>query len=162
MWWNMDPLDNNGEMSTFTEPRHGFPLTAGGITKSISSLAYIDDANRYIAIPKKDIEVTNFFKLVQAYCDLMADLSLAIKMGRKIKKCIIRLYNIPEGVHVPEFTSMAWSYEYDGPTTGILTTVRVQWGNKGHVIKPVLNDKDLKEAEGSYKGHSNAQILRGP
>ena len=131
----MAPLDNNGKITSFNEPRHGFPLTAGGIVRSISSLVCVDDANRYIAIHKSDITVEAFFTLVQTYCDLLADLSLVIKMGRNVKKSIVRLYNIPEGIEVSEFTSIAWSYKHSMPTTGIIPTIIVRHDTKCNLLK---------------------------
>jgi hypothetical protein len=31
VWWNMDPIDPNGNIAPFSLPRHGFPLVAGEI-----------------------------------------------------------------------------------------------------------------------------------
>jgi len=96
MWWNMDPIDPEGAIAPFQSPRHGYPLIAGGILKPVSSLAYVDDAKRYVAISKETCTVSEFFSTVQGYCDLLADLSLVIKMGRNVKKCTIYFYNIPD------------------------------------------------------------------
>jgi hypothetical protein len=74
MWWNMDPINNEGSIAPFHSTRHGFPLIAGGILKPITSLAYIDDAKRYVALPKASCSIDEFFKTVQGYCDLLADL----------------------------------------------------------------------------------------
>lgn len=67
-----------------------------------------------------------FFSLVQGYCYLLAVLSLVIKMGRNVKKCTIYLYNIPDNVEVPEFYSIAWSYDSHGPLKGSIKTVMMQ------------------------------------
>jgi hypothetical protein len=45
-------------------------------------------------------------------------LSLVIKMGQNVKKCTIYLYNIPENTAILEFTSIAWSYDSQGPIKG--------------------------------------------
>jgi hypothetical protein len=92
MWWNIDPVNPMGTIAPFESPRHGFPLVAGGILKPISSLAYVDDAKHYISHSKNEHTVTEFFSLVQGYCNLLADLSLVIKMGRNVKKCTIYLW----------------------------------------------------------------------
>jgi len=123
MWWNMDPITPMGTIAPFESPRHGFPLIAGGMLKPVSSLAYVDDAKRYVALLKSQHKIEEFFTFVQAYCDLLADLSLVIKMGQNVNKCTIYLYNIPEDVEIPEFTSIAWSYDSQGPVRGTITTV---------------------------------------
>jgi hypothetical protein len=58
MWWNMDPVNPMGTIAPFESPRHGFPLIAGGILKPISSLAYVDDAKRYVTLPKNHHSAT--------------------------------------------------------------------------------------------------------
>jgi len=123
MWWNMDPINLEDSFAPFQSPRNGFPLIAGGILKPISSLAYVDDAKRYVALSKSSYSVSEFFDVVQGYCDLLADLSLVIKMGRNVKKFTIYLYNIPEDITVPEYTSIAWSYDSQGPVKGSIATV---------------------------------------
>jgi hypothetical protein len=60
---------------------------------------------------KAKMTLPDFFKVVQGYCDLPADLSLVIKMGCNVKKCTIFLYNMPEHAIIPEFSSIAWSYD---------------------------------------------------
>jgi hypothetical protein len=72
---------------------------------------------------KTEHTLDEFFKAVQGYCDLLADLSLLIKMGRNVSKCTIFLYNIPENATVPEFTSIAWSYDAQGPVKGAIKTI---------------------------------------
>jgi hypothetical protein len=123
MWWNMDPINPCGVIAPFTKPPHGFPLIAGGILLPISSMAYVDDAKRFIAMPKQNHTCAEFFRVVQGYCDLLADLSLVIKMGRNVKKCTIYLYNIPEHMLIPEFSSTAWSFEAQGPVKGTIEVV---------------------------------------
>jgi len=115
MWWNMDPINPDGSIAPFQSARHGFPLIAGNILKPITSLAYVDDAKRYVALPKASCSLKEFFDVVQGYCDLLADLSLVIKMGRNFRKCTIYLYNIPENCNIPIFTSITWSYDSQGP-----------------------------------------------
>jgi hypothetical protein len=44
-------------------------------------------------------------------------------MGRNVRKCTTYLYNIPENVEIPEFSSIAWSYDSRGPVKGVITTV---------------------------------------
>jgi hypothetical protein len=44
-------------------------------------------------------------------------------MGRNVKKFTIYLYNIPEDITVPEYTSIAWSYDSQGPVKGSIATV---------------------------------------
>jgi hypothetical protein len=63
MWWNMDPVNPCGTIAPFSSPRHAFPL-----------------------VPKQLHTCNEFFKIVQGYCDLLADLSLVINMGRNVKK----------------------------------------------------------------------------
>jgi len=123
MWWNMDPVDPEGSIAPFHSPRRGFPLIAGGIVKPVSSLAYVNDATRIVALMKASHSLDEFFTKVQGYCNLLADLSLVIKMGRNVNKCTIYLYNILEDAVVPQFTSAAWSYDSKGPVTGIIATV---------------------------------------
>ncbi len=123
MWWNMDPINPLGTIVPLSSPRHSFPLLAGGIFQPVSSLAYVDDAKRYIAVHKQTHSYEQFFNIVHGYCDLLADLSLVIMMRRNVKKCTICLYNIPHNVTVPEFTSTAWSFEAQGPVKGIIDTI---------------------------------------
>jgi hypothetical protein len=79
--WNMDIVNPAGMIAPFESPRHGFPLIAGGILTPVSSVAYVDDTKRYVAILKEECSVSQFFSIVQGYCDLMEDLSLVIKNG---------------------------------------------------------------------------------
>ena len=65
MWWNMDPVDPNGNIAPLTSPRHDFPLIAGGTLKPISSMAYVDDAKRFTAMPKSEHSCNEFFNMVQ-------------------------------------------------------------------------------------------------
>jgi hypothetical protein len=44
-------------------------------------------------------------------------------MGRNVNKCTVYLYNIPESAAVPTFTSIAWSYDNQGPVKGNIATV---------------------------------------
>jgi hypothetical protein len=110
----------------------------------VASLAYVDDANRYIAVKKSDIDVEDFFQLIQKYCDLLADLSLVIKMGRNVTKCTIIVYNIPLGP-IPTFTSTAWSYDEGGPVTGNIKTIIVHRDSEGNLIKYQIPDEQLKD-----------------
>jgi hypothetical protein len=91
MWWNMDPINPTRTIAPFTLSRHGFPLIADGILKPISSLAYVDDAKRFIVMPKSTHSSDEFFATVQGFCDLLADLSLVIKMERNVRKWTIYL-----------------------------------------------------------------------
>jgi hypothetical protein len=135
MWWNMDPIKPQGMITLFQSPRHAFPLIVGGIIKPVSSLAYVDDAKRYVAVSKDTHFLDEFFNIVQGYCNLLADLSLVIKMGCNVKKCTIYLYNIPEDCNIPEFESIAWSYDSKGPVKGSIATVAVHKDcNNGHSI----------------------------
>ena len=149
-WWNMDPQNNQGDITDFDYPRHGYPLQANGSVLYVASLAYVDDANRYVAVKKSDMDVEEFFQLVQNYCDLLADLSLVIKMGRNVSKCTIILYNIPLGPN-PTFTSTAWSYDEGGPVTGNIKTVIVRRDNEGNLIKYKIPDEQIKNAPDSIK-----------
>jgi len=119
-------------MVPFTSPQHGFPLIAGGILQPISSLAYVDDAKHYIVVPKQTHTHTceEFFNIVQGYCHLLANLSLVIKMGQNVKKCTLYSYNIPLNVAIPDFTSMAWSFDPQGPAKGIISIITMQEGKK--------------------------------
>ena len=54
MWWNMDPINPVGTIAPFSSPRHAFPLIAGGLLKPVSSLAYVDDAKRFVAMLKSE------------------------------------------------------------------------------------------------------------
>jgi hypothetical protein len=123
MWWNMDPVSSSGSIAPFTSPRHGFLLIARGILKPISSLAYVDDTKRFIAVPKCTHSCEDFFTIVQGYCDLLADLLLVIKMGRNVRKCMIHLYNIPQGTPIPTFHSATWSFGSQGPARGNIEAV---------------------------------------
>jgi hypothetical protein len=123
MWWNMGPVNPEGSIAPFSSPLHSFPLVAGGVTRPVSSLAYVDDAKQLIALLKAQCTIPEFFAIVQGYCDQLADLSLVIKMGRNIRKCTLYLYNIPEDAEVPNFLSTAWSYDVQGPVTGLITVV---------------------------------------
>lgn len=134
MWWNMDPIDPYGTIAPFEAPRHGFPLMAGGLSRSIASLAYVDDAKRYIALLKSEHSLNDFYATIQGYCDLLADLSLGIKMGRNVRKCTIYLYNIPEDAVIPEFTSIAWSFEAGGPVKGFIAVVVMRRDSNGNLI----------------------------
>jgi len=145
VWWNMDPIQQSGSISSFDQPRHGFPLIADGIVKYATSLAYVDDTTRAVAKHKEECTVEEFFTVVQGYCDLLADLSLVIKMGRNVSKCSIRLYNIPEGTIVPKFTSIAWAYDAQGPIKGTLKAIVMQRDQQQNLLcykadKEILNN----------------------
>jgi len=40
-----------------------------------------------------------------------------------VKKCSIYLYNFPQNITIPIFTSTAWSYEAQGPVKGSIKTI---------------------------------------
>jgi hypothetical protein len=71
---------------------------------------------------KDSYSVSEFFTIVQGYCDLLADLSLVIKMGRNVKKCTIYLFNIPENAVIPEFMT----YDSQGPAKGAIAVVVIR------------------------------------
>jgi hypothetical protein len=77
-------------------------------------------------MPKHLHTCDEFFTVIQGYCDLLADLSLVIKMGWNIKKCTLPLYNIPQEVVIPMFCSTAWSYDAQGPTQGSITVLTMR------------------------------------
>jgi len=101
---------------------------------NIALLVYVDDAKRYVAVDKNEMDISQFFELVQGYCDLLADLSLVLKMARNVAKCTITLYNIPEQVCVPKFTSIAWSYDAQGPVKGIINVLILRRDVEGNLI----------------------------
>jgi len=119
----MDPVNPEGTIAPFQSPGHGYPLIAGGIIRHISSFAYVDDATRFVAFLMTAYTLQQFFTAVQEYCNLLADLSLVIKMGRNVKKCTIFLYNIPLDAFIPQFTSIAWSYDAKEPVKGNIKTI---------------------------------------
>ncbi len=130
----MDPINVTGSIASFTLPRHSFPLIVDGILKPILSLTYVDDAKRFIAMPKSTHSCDELFTTVQGYYDLLVDLSLVIKMGRKLKNCIIYLYNIPQDVIIPTFTSTAWLYDVQGPVNGSIAVVIMQRDSQGNLV----------------------------
>jgi hypothetical protein len=70
LWWNMDPIDPNGNIAPFSSPRHGFPLVAGEILRPISSMANVDNAKRFIAMPKQSTTCEEFlsqFRVIVIY-----------------------------------------------------------------------------------------------
>ena len=75
-----------------------------------------------------------FFAVIQGYCDHLADLSLVIKMGRNVKKCTLFLFNIPHDIAIPDFTSIAWSYDAQGPVKGSIAVVVMQRDSAGHLL----------------------------
>ncbi len=134
LWWNMDPINPLGVIAPYTAPRHGYPLIHKNIFKHVASMAYVDDAKRYIAVQKELYSCEHFFRVVQGYCDLMAELSLVIKMGRNVKKCTLILYNIPHDIIVPTFYSTAWSYDAQGPVQGIIEVVVMRRDENNNLI----------------------------
>jgi hypothetical protein len=52
-------------------------------------------------MPQSETSISHFFDVEQGYWDLLAGLTLVIKMGCNIKKFTIYLYNIPEDVLTP-------------------------------------------------------------
>jgi hypothetical protein len=63
-----------------------------------------------------------------------------------VKKCTIYLYNIPEGVEVPSFSSIAWSYDARGPIKGLIATVVVRRDIDGNMVLYDVPDDILKDA----------------
>jgi len=149
LWWNMDPINPNGVITSFTSPWHSFPLFAGSTLKPISSLAYVNDAKRFIAVSKQDCTCEEFFNIVQGYCDLLADLSLVIKMGRNVKKCSINLYNIPEDTPIPTFNSTALSFDVQGPIKGSIKTVIMRKDMEGNLICCQI-PKEIRNSKAHY------------
>jgi len=133
-WWNMDPIQPSGSITSFDEPRHGFPLVANDITKYVSSLAYVDVGTRLVVVRRDEHSVEEFFIIVQGYCDLLAEFSLVIKMVRNVKKCTLYLYNVPEGTEIPEFHSIAWSYDSQGPAKGTIATTVVKRDSENNLL----------------------------
>jgi hypothetical protein len=150
-WWNMDPINPEGSIAPFHLPRHGYPLIAGGVVKYIASSAYVDDATRYVALPKISYTLQQFFDRVQGYCNLLADLSLVIKMGRNVNKCLIHLYNIPENAEVLKFTSIAWSFDAQGPVKGLIQTVVMRRDQQNNLICYNVSENISKDAPQSIQ-----------
>jgi len=134
IWWNMDPINPNGSIAPFSAPCHSFPLIADGILQPVTSLAYVDDAKCFIAVSKQSCTCEEFFLMVQGCCNLLADLSLVTKMGRNVKKCTIYLYNVPHDTPIPAFTSIAWSFDAQGPVKGEIPTVTMFRDTNGQLI----------------------------
>ncbi len=160
LWWNMDPVNPNGTIAPYSSPND--------VSKPVSSSAYVDDARRIIALAIHLHTCQESFEKVQGYCNLLADLSLVIKMGRNVNKCALWLYNIPQNVSIPKFTSTAWSYDAQGPTIRIIATTVIRRNNEGQLIcydvpKDVQKDVDqhIKDilSPSKYLGiTSNAQL----
>ncbi len=89
--------------------------------------------------------IDKFFQLIQKYCDLLADLSLVIKVGQNVTKCKIIVYNIPLGSNLT-ITSNVWSYDEGGPVTGNIITIVVCRDSEGNLIKYQIPDEQLKDA----------------
>jgi hypothetical protein len=158
LWWNMDPVCPHGTIAPFTSPRHGYPLFADGICEHFASLAWVDDAKRLLSLSKLLYTCEQFFRRVQGYCDLLTDLSLVIKMGCNVRKCTLYLYNIPEDIPIPPFTSIAWSYDAQGPTQGIIKVVAMLRDLQGNRIcydipRPLHNSvpQNIKDILAPYK-----------
>ena len=79
LWWNMDPVNPNGTTVLFTPPQHSFPLVSSGVIKPTSSVAYVVDAKRFIAMSKSTHTCEDFFTIVQGYCALLVDYHLLSK-----------------------------------------------------------------------------------
>jgi hypothetical protein len=60
----MDPINPEGTIAPFHSPRHGYPLIAGGILRPVSSLAYVDDATRFVSMRKTEHTLEEFFTAV--------------------------------------------------------------------------------------------------
>jgi len=55
-------------------------------------------------------------------------------MGRNVKKCTLFLFNIPHDIAIPDFTSIAWSYDAQGPVKGSIAVVVMQRDSAGHLL----------------------------
>ncbi len=55
-------------------------------------------------------------------------------MGQNVNKCTLHLYNIPHDIEVPTFTSIAWSYDAEGPVQGNIHTVVMRRDEDGTLI----------------------------
>jgi hypothetical protein len=56
-------------------------------------------------------------------------------MGKNVRKCTVFLYKIPEDAFIPEFTSVAWSYDSQGPVKGSIKVVVMRRDRTdGHLI----------------------------
>jgi hypothetical protein len=145
IWWSINPVQQTGTIAPFNSPRHAFPLIADNTTKYVSSVAYVDDATRFVAALIETCSVMSFFAIVQGYCNLLADLSLVIKMGRNVKKCYINLYNIPEDTEIPEFHSIAWSYDAQGPVKGVIETTVMRHESDSYQLLCYQVDDTIKK-----------------
>ena len=113
----------------------GYRLDINGIIHLIKNLGYVDDTTIYLVAKKLDISLDEFVKLVQAILDTAADFSLVFKVGRNPKKCSVTLYNIEENKNIPDFQSIAWSFENRGPLKAFIKPVIVRCTTEGDLIK---------------------------
>ena len=89
-------------------------------------------------------------------------------MGRNIKKFTLYLYNIPQDVIIPTFTSTAWSSDAQGPVNGTIAVVTMQSDSEGNLIcyevdKSILNNipthiKDILNGHKYLGIMTNAQL----
>ena len=121
----MDPVNQEGTIAPFTPPRRGFSLIAGGIMKPVSFMAYVDYAKCYVAMSKNINTLSEFFSIVQGYCDLLADLSLVLRWEEMLGNAPFIFIIFQKDV-IPEFTSIAWSYDAQGPVKGKIAVVVMQ------------------------------------
>lgn len=117
-------------------------------------------------MPIATTSLSHFLEVVQGYCNLLAELSLVIKMGRNVRKCTVYLYNIPEEAIIPDFSSIAWSYDACRPIKGSIKTVVVRRDPQGNLImynvpmEPRNNASEFIQqilAQRKYLGSKNAQ-----
>ena len=117
----------------------GYELNIDGIIHVIKNMGYVDDTTIYLMAKKLDISTEDFLKLVQAILDAAADFSLVFKVGRNPKKCTVTLYNIENNVIIPDFHSIAWSFENRGPLKAIIKPQVVRCTSEGDLIKYAKN-----------------------
>jgi hypothetical protein len=80
-------------------------------------------------------------------------------MGRNVKKCIIYLYNIPEDMAIPEFTSIAWSYDSQGPLKGSIAVVVMHRDLENNCLICYQVPNDLRANAPLHKCHIDATVI---
>lgn len=75
--------------------------------------SYVDDASRYTTAD----DGPTLLHRAQTYVNHAGDFSLVTKIGRKARKCMVRLFGLTfeEQQNIPPITSIAWSYMHDRP-----------------------------------------------
>jgi len=134
-------------------------LNGMGRQKSIQSIGYVDDINKFVGMERIN-DTTTLMNTIQKIYDRAGDFSLVFKTGRNPSKCRIYIYNLKETDIVEDLKSTAWSYENRGILQGKITPIIIRQNDEGKLMKFGLEQTRTSEEKKALEPNSYLGVTK--